>query len=274
MSLLSSLRTAMLAATATLISAGAQAGPMPTNVAAMKSMVDQSTTEVRWRGGYGYRGVGFRGGGGYGYRGGYGYQQPTIAAGMAIAVMAIAASLRRRGQRHRRRQMPAAATTAAMVATMAATAAIMVAIPPTATRPPLYYGYDGGLAMPGGGYGYGSASCPPYGGYAAALLRLVKSIAPFPFTSLAEAGAAKQRPARQVLVATLFRKAFHIKGNDDLRRVGLTTYALDLQPFLAWLPLLQAAFKRRLGALHRSSFENQTPRLEQPPFRPVVWRLD
>ena len=44
----------------------AQAGPMPTNVAAMKSMVDQSTTEVRWvggwrGGGFGYRGVGFRG---------------------------------------------------------------------------------------------------------------------------------------------------------------------------------------------------------------------
>jgi hypothetical protein len=51
---------------------------MPTNVAAMKSMVDQSTTEVRWGGGwrgggFGYRGVGFRGGG-WGYRGGYGYR--------------------------------------------------------------------------------------------------------------------------------------------------------------------------------------------------------
>jgi hypothetical protein len=73
-----SLRTAILAAAAALISAGAQAGPMPTNVAAMKSMVDQSTTEVRWGGGwrgggFGYRGVGFRGGG-WGYRGGYGYR--------------------------------------------------------------------------------------------------------------------------------------------------------------------------------------------------------
>jgi hypothetical protein len=80
MRLLSSLRTAFLAATAALLSAGAQAGPMPTNVAAIKSMVDQNTTEVRWRGGgYGYRGVGYRGGG-YGYRGvgyrggGYGYR--------------------------------------------------------------------------------------------------------------------------------------------------------------------------------------------------------
>src|SRR5467141_2871602 len=77
---LSSLRTAFLAATAALLSAGAQAGPMPTHVAAIKSMVDQNTTEVRWRGGgYGYRGVGYRGGG-YGYRGvgyrggGWGYR--------------------------------------------------------------------------------------------------------------------------------------------------------------------------------------------------------
>jgi len=74
MRLLSSLRTAFLAATAALLSAGAQAGPMPTHVAAIKSMVDQNTTEVRWRGGgYGYRGVGYRGGG-YGYRGGVGYR--------------------------------------------------------------------------------------------------------------------------------------------------------------------------------------------------------
>src|SRR5712671_688157 len=68
MRLLSSLRTAFLAATAALLSAGAQAGPMPTHVAAIKSMVDQNTTEVRWRGGgWGYRG-------GYGYRGGVGYR--------------------------------------------------------------------------------------------------------------------------------------------------------------------------------------------------------
>jgi len=63
MRLLSSRRAAILAATAALLTTGAQAGPMPTNVAAMKSMVDQSTTEVRWGGGwrgggYGYRGVG------------------------------------------------------------------------------------------------------------------------------------------------------------------------------------------------------------------------
>src|ERR1700759_666917 len=75
MRLLNLLRTTILAATAALLGAGAQAGPMPTNVTAMKSMVDQSTTEVRWGGGwrgggFGYRGVGFRGGG-WGYRGGW-----------------------------------------------------------------------------------------------------------------------------------------------------------------------------------------------------------
>src|SRR5215212_6538857 len=61
MRLSSSLCTAILAATAALLSAGAQAGPMPTNVAAMKSMVDQNTTEVRWGGGWrgGYRGLGY-----------------------------------------------------------------------------------------------------------------------------------------------------------------------------------------------------------------------
>src|SRR4051794_39881128 len=78
MSLLRSLRPAMLAACAGLLITAAQAGPMPTHVAAMKSMADQNTTEVQWRGGFrgggfGYRGAGFRGGG-FGYRGGYGFR--------------------------------------------------------------------------------------------------------------------------------------------------------------------------------------------------------
>src|SRR4051794_13591565 len=84
MRLLSSVRTAILAATASLLAAGAGAGPMPTNVAAMKSMAEQNTTQVQWRGGFrggggGYRGGGFRGGG-FGYRsagfrgGGFGYR--------------------------------------------------------------------------------------------------------------------------------------------------------------------------------------------------------
>src|SRR4051812_37922296 len=73
MRLLSSVRTAILAASASLLAAGAEAGPMPTNVAAMKSMAEQNTTQVQWRGGFrggglGYRGGGFRGGG-FGYRG-------------------------------------------------------------------------------------------------------------------------------------------------------------------------------------------------------------
>jgi len=145
MRLLSSLPAAILAATAALLSSGAQAGPMPTNLAAMKSMVDQSTTEVRWGGswrggGFGYRGVGFRGGGrgcrgglgyrGWGYRGlGYG-----VAAGAVVGGAIASRSY--------------------------------------------YGGYYGGypsssyLAVPsygyGGGYGYGSGYWPPYGGYAAA----------------------------------------------------------------------------------------------------------
>jgi hypothetical protein len=145
MRLSSSLRTAILAAASGLLSAGAQAGPMPTNVAAMKSMVDQSTTEVRWGGGwrgggFGYRGVGFRGGG-WGYRGGgWGYRGLgySLAAG-ALVGGAIASSSYYGG----------------------------------------YGGYYGGgypsysyAAVPsysyggGYGYGYGGSYCPPYGGYA------------------------------------------------------------------------------------------------------------
>src|SRR5271156_2322792 len=82
--LFSSLRAAILVAAATLLSAGAQAGPMPTNVAAMKSMVDQNTTEVRWVGGYRGGGFGYRGGG-WGYRRlGYGLAAGAIVGG-AIA---------------------------------------------------------------------------------------------------------------------------------------------------------------------------------------------
>jgi hypothetical protein len=127
---LSSLRTAILAATAALLGAGAQAGPMPTNVAAMKSMVDQSTIEVRggggWRGGgWGYRGgLGYRG---WGYRGvGYG-----VAAG-AIVGGAIASRGYYGGYDG-------------------------------------YYGgdpYASYAAVPA--YGFGSGYCRPYGGYGAA----------------------------------------------------------------------------------------------------------
>jgi hypothetical protein len=148
MSLSSSLRTVILAATAALLGAGAQAGPMPTNVAAMKSMVDQRVTEVRWGGGwrgggFGYRGVGFRGGG-WGYRGGFGYRGWGYRGlGYGVAAGAVIASRAYYGGYG-------------------------------------YSGYDGGYpayydsyaAVPyygsGGGYGYGSGYCPPYGGYAAA----------------------------------------------------------------------------------------------------------
>src|SRR5712671_1717060 len=77
MRLFSSLPTTIFAATAALLSASAQAGPMPTNVAAMKSMVENGTTEVRYRGG-GYRR------GRLGYRGlGYGVAGAVVAGAVA-----------------------------------------------------------------------------------------------------------------------------------------------------------------------------------------------
>ncbi len=143
---LSSLRTAILAATAALLGAGAHAGPMPTNVAAMKSMVDQSTTEVRWGGwrggGFGYRGVGFRAGGwgyrGFGYRGlGYG-----VAAG-ALVGGAIASRGYYGGYG----------------------GGYYGGYPSYSYAAAPYYGYGGGYGY-GSGYGYGGSYCPPYGGYA------------------------------------------------------------------------------------------------------------
>jgi hypothetical protein len=163
---LSSLRTALLAATASVLAAGAQAGPMPTNVAAMKSMVDQATTQVQWRGGFrgggfGYRGVGFRGGGwgvrgggwrggGYGWRGGgwrgggWGYRGLGygVAAG-ALVGGAIASSAYYGGY---------GGYYGGGYGGYGYPSYSYAAVP--------YYGY-------GGGYGYGSY-CPPYrGGYTA-----------------------------------------------------------------------------------------------------------
>jgi hypothetical protein len=143
---LSKLRITIFAATSALLSAGAQAGPMPTNVAAMKSMVDQSTTEVRWvggwrGGGFGYRGVGFRGGG-WGYRGGYGYRgwgYRGLGYGLAAGALvggAIASSAYYGG------------------GYSGGYPAYSYAAVPS-------YGYGGGY-----GYGYGGSYCPPYGGYA------------------------------------------------------------------------------------------------------------
>ena len=150
MSLSSSLRPAVLVAAASLLAGGAQAGPMPTNVAAMKSMVEQITTQVQWRGGFrgggfGMRGVGFRGGGwgwrgggwrggGWGYRGlGYGLAAGALVGG-AIASSAYYGGY---GGYYGGYGYPAYS---------------YAAVP--------YYGY-------GGGYGYGSY-CPPYrSGYAA-----------------------------------------------------------------------------------------------------------
>src|ERR1700752_1167974 len=67
----------------------------------------------------------------------------------------------------------------------------------------------------------------------------------------------------------LFRKAFHIVGDDDLRRIGLT-YALQVFHATSQLGsrLLQAAFECRLGRL-ASLFVRELlkhDRREKPPF--------
>ena len=122
MKLFSSLATAVLAATTALLSANAQAGPMPTNVAAMKLMVDKSTIEVRWRGGgVGYRGVGYRGGLSYAASATASQPAPSSAARSPAARIMAATAV-----------TPAAtATTATRLSRITA----MAAIPPTATWP-------------------------------------------------------------------------------------------------------------------------------------------
>ncbi|UQD75225.1 hypothetical protein JEY40_12255 [Bradyrhizobium japonicum] len=128
-----SLRTFVLAGAGALLSGTiAQAGPIPTHLSTMKSMVDQTTTEVRWvggwRGGYGYRGVGWGYRGGLGYRGygyrGYGYR------GLGYGVVAGAV--------------------------------VGGAIARSAYYGGSYGGYYGGY--PGYGYGYPAASYYGYGG--------------------------------------------------------------------------------------------------------------
>lgn len=59
------------------------AAPLPTNVAAMKAMLDNDAVQVRWRGGYGYGGLGYRG---------WGYRGVGAAAAGAIVGGAIASS--------------------------------------------------------------------------------------------------------------------------------------------------------------------------------------
>lgn len=145
-----SLCTLALAGAGALLSGTvAQAGPLPTNLATMKSMVDQTTTEVRWvgggRGGYGYRGGGwgYRGGWGnrgYGYRGlGYGLAAGAIVGG-AIARSAYYGYGGSYGGGGYYGGYPAYGYSY-----------------PAAS----YYGYGGGNY----GYGYGSDNCPPSGSY-------------------------------------------------------------------------------------------------------------
>ena len=113
----------------------AQAAPLPTNIGAMKAMVaDDTVQQVRW-------------GGGWGYRGGFG--GVSRWPGLSRRRLGLSALGWRRCRRNRRRRHRAQA------ATMATAAAIR------------YYGFGGYY---GGGYapvysgGYAYEACPPYGG--------------------------------------------------------------------------------------------------------------
>jgi hypothetical protein len=64
-----------------------QAAPLPTNVASMKSMVTDSSIQVRWRGGGGW---GHRGFGGWGYRGG-GWGAGAVAGALIGGAIASSA---------------------------------------------------------------------------------------------------------------------------------------------------------------------------------------
>jgi hypothetical protein len=67
---------AMFAVASTFIFAsGSEAAPLPTNVGAMKAMLDNDVVQVRY--------VGYRGGWGGGYRGGLGYRGLAVASGLS-----------------------------------------------------------------------------------------------------------------------------------------------------------------------------------------------
>jgi|SRR5215472_1604440 len=166
MKLFSSLATAVLAATTALLSAGAQAGPMPTNVAAMKLMVDKNTTEVRWRGGgVGYRGgVAYRGGvgyrGGVAYRGGLGYRGLGygVAAG-AIVGGAVARRAYYGGYGGYSGDYSDDSYAAEQNYDSGGYPSYSYAAAPQ-------YSYGGGSGYGGGVVGYsGGCTCQPYGGY-------------------------------------------------------------------------------------------------------------
>jgi hypothetical protein len=96
---MNTLKSSLLAVTAitpVLLVSHSEAAPLPTHIAAMKSMLDKDTLQVRWGGwgggwrggGWGYRGWGYRGG-----WGGRGWGRPLgAAAAGAIVGGAIASS--------------------------------------------------------------------------------------------------------------------------------------------------------------------------------------
>jgi len=83
---MSTLKTTFAVLVAGAVIAGAtnssQAAPLPTHIAAIKSMLGTDTVEVRW-GGWG---GGFRGGG-WGYRGGWGHRPYGWGAAAAGALI-------------------------------------------------------------------------------------------------------------------------------------------------------------------------------------------
>jgi len=144
------LRTAILAAAAAVLSAGAQAGPMPTHVATMKSMVDQNTTQVRWGGGWRGGGYGYRGGG-WGYRGGLGYRGLGYRGlGYGVAAGAIVGG---------------AIASRGYYGGYGGYGGYYGGYPAYSYASVPYYGYGRGYGY-SSGYGYGGGYCPPYGGYA------------------------------------------------------------------------------------------------------------
>jgi hypothetical protein len=142
-----SLKLALAAsfAIASLAGAGsrANAAPLPTHVATMKSMLAGNTVEVRWGWGGGWRGGGWGGrgwgGGGWGYRG---FGRRGLGWGAAAAGAVIGGAL--------------------------VSGAYYGGSPYYSTggyysAPSYGYGGYGGYGAYGGGYGY--ESCSPYGSY-------------------------------------------------------------------------------------------------------------
>jgi hypothetical protein len=156
---------AMFAVASTFIFAsGSEAAPLPTNVGAMKAMLDNDVVQVRY--------VGYRGGWGGGYRGGLGYRGLgygvwVIAAwDMDIEAMVIvdgerALSLRalssvaRFASSSYYGDIPMVEDTATVAATAEDTATIIVRPTPIAAMEAMAATTQGGATIPAGELGLG-----------------------------------------------------------------------------------------------------------------------